>query len=107
MRLSACGRFIVLESLHIDRRVLEPLASWGARRGLRVQDAIQLAICAFNDGGEELADDPPIAPDDGLRCVAPERKDQGRVRLLRVADGVDAHEGPLRLGRHHIEAEPR
>ena len=50
MKLSACGRFVVLEGLHIDHRVLESLASWGTERGLPVQDAIQVAICAFNDG---------------------------------------------------------
>jgi hypothetical protein len=55
MRLSACGRFVVLETLHIDRKVLESLASWAAERGLRVQDAIQLAICAFNEAGGERA----------------------------------------------------
>lgn len=50
MKHSVCGRFVVLDSLHIDRKVLGALASWAADRGLRVEDAIQLAICAFNDG---------------------------------------------------------
>ncbi len=49
MKPSACGRFIVIDSLHIDRRVLGALRSWAATRGLTVQDAIQLAICAFSE----------------------------------------------------------
>ena len=49
MKPSPCGRFIVIDSLHIDRRVLGALRSWAATRGLTVQDAIQLAICAFSE----------------------------------------------------------
>jgi predicted nucleic acid-binding protein len=50
MKLSNSGRFVVLETLRIDRQVLERLASWAAQHGLHVQDAIQVAVCAFNEG---------------------------------------------------------
>ena len=124
MKLSACSRFVVLEGLHIDRKVLEPLASWGAGHGLTVQDAIQVAICAFNEGACQPASDwrdPSAAratassssilarprltteSNDALLSVPAERQRQHRVRLLRVAHGVDAHERPLGLGRHHVK----
>lgn len=47
--LSECGRFVVIDALHLDRYVFEALARWATDRGLRMQDAIQLAVCAFND----------------------------------------------------------
>jgi hypothetical protein len=47
---SPCGRFIVLDGLHLDRVVFETLARWASKNHLRHQDAIQLAICAFNEG---------------------------------------------------------
>jgi hypothetical protein len=50
MKLSNSGRFVVLETLRIDRLVLERLAAWAAQHDLQVQDAIQVAVCAFNDG---------------------------------------------------------
>lgn len=49
-KISPSGRFIVLDGLHLDRMVFEALATWASEKGLRLQDAIQLAICAFNDG---------------------------------------------------------
>ncbi|MBK6514340.1 MAG: hypothetical protein IPG04_09530 [Polyangiaceae bacterium] len=54
MKLSACGRFVVLDDLHIDREVFSALRRWSERRGLRAQDAVQLAIVAFT---ETLLDD--------------------------------------------------
>jgi hypothetical protein len=124
MKLSACGRFVVLEGLYVDRKVLESLASWGAGHGLPVQDAIQVAICAFNEDACQPASDwrdpsavrapaswssilarPRLTADltDELLPVPPEGQRQGRVRLLRVAHGVDPHERPLGLGRHHVK----
>ncbi len=47
--LSECGRFVVLESLHVDRDVFEALARWASEHNLGVQDAVQLALCAFNE----------------------------------------------------------
>jgi hypothetical protein len=47
--ISDCGRFIVIDGLHIDRQVFSALAQWADIRGVRVQDAIQLAICAFTE----------------------------------------------------------
>ena len=44
------GRFVVIDELHLDREVFEVLARWAADRGLRIQDAVQLALCAFNEG---------------------------------------------------------
>lgn len=90
-RLSKCGRFIVIESLHIDRNVFEVLARWARERGLAVQDAVQLAVCAFNErNAAEMArpvvirvhdscspNDPPDAfsyrPDPGMGGPAPNR----------------------------------
>jgi hypothetical protein len=48
-RLSACHRFIVIDGLHVDRAVLATLEAWAAKRGVSVQDAIQLSICFFNE----------------------------------------------------------
>jgi hypothetical protein len=58
MKLSACRQFVVFETLRLDRSLLESLALWGAQRGLRMQDAIQLAICAFNDCACQQSFDP-------------------------------------------------
>jgi predicted nucleic acid-binding protein len=49
-KTSPCGRFIVIDGLHLDRVVFESLATWASERGLRLQDAIQLAVCAFHEG---------------------------------------------------------
>ena len=54
-KASPCGRFIVLEGLHLDREVFESLASAASERGLRLQDAIQLAVCAFNENSCTMA----------------------------------------------------
>ena len=47
--VSACGRFAVLDGLHLDRNVFESLMRWAETHGLQIQDAIQLALCAFHD----------------------------------------------------------
>jgi len=56
MKLSPCGRFLVLDGLHIDREVLGALARWSDRRGLRIQDAVQLAILFFTEHATEVDD---------------------------------------------------
>lgn len=48
---SGCGRFVVLEGVHLDRRVFDSFACWAEGRQLRVQDAIQLAMCAVTMDG--------------------------------------------------------
>ena len=48
-KFSGCGRFVVLEGLNLDRVVFEELDRWAREHGLRAQDAIQVAICAFNE----------------------------------------------------------
>jgi hypothetical protein len=48
-KVSPCGRFVVLDDLHIDRAVFDLLTSWASERDLRIQDAIQLALCTFWD----------------------------------------------------------
>jgi hypothetical protein len=53
-RLSDCRRFVVIDALHIDRHLVEGLVRWADCRGLRLQDAIQLAICAFNESNDDL-----------------------------------------------------
>jgi hypothetical protein len=47
--LSECGRFVVVEGLHIDRNVFEALGRWATDHGLGIQDAVQLALCSFNE----------------------------------------------------------
>ena len=49
-RFSACGHFVVLDGLHLDRNLFESLVRWATERQLRVQDAIQLALCVFREG---------------------------------------------------------
>lgn len=46
---SLCGRFVMLDGVHLDRKVFERLEGWAHERGIQIQDAIQLALCAFND----------------------------------------------------------
>ena len=48
-RISVCLRFVVIDGLHIDRAVFAALQAWASERGVSAQDAIQLAICFFND----------------------------------------------------------
>jgi hypothetical protein len=48
-KVSPCGRFVVLDDLHLDRAVFEVLTSWAQERELRIQDAIQLALCNLSD----------------------------------------------------------
>jgi hypothetical protein len=52
LTLSECRRFVVADALHVDREVFETLAAWAAEHHLGVQDAIQLALCAFNDNAQ-------------------------------------------------------
>jgi len=46
-RVSDCGRFVVIERLHLDRRIFDGLRTWASPRGLPLQDALQLAACAL------------------------------------------------------------
>ncbi len=48
-KVSACGRFVVLDGLHLDRDLFDALMRWAAKHKLHVQDAIQLALCIFRD----------------------------------------------------------
>ena len=50
-KVSSCGRFVVLHGFHLDRTAVEALHRWAGEHRLGLQDAIQLAICAFNEGG--------------------------------------------------------
>lgn len=67
-KASACGRYIVIDDLHLDRTVFEFLVQWAAERQLRVQDAIQLAVCALSSpywaAAVEAKDDWPRRPDE-------------------------------------------
>jgi hypothetical protein len=49
-KVSACGRFVVLDGLHLDRNLFDALMEWAAQHQLRIQDAIQLALCIFREG---------------------------------------------------------
>jgi len=44
---SVCGRFVVLDGLHLDRHVFDAVVRWAAEHDLQIQDAIQLALCAL------------------------------------------------------------
>jgi hypothetical protein len=48
-KVSACGRFVVLDGLHLDRNLFEALTRWASEHELRIQDAIQLALCVFRE----------------------------------------------------------
>lgn len=74
MQESVCGRFVVFRTLYIDRATLAPLAAWAVQRGLRVEDAIQIAVCAFD----------PTAYDSSAVAVPAEREHEGGIRLLGV-----------------------
>jgi hypothetical protein len=60
-RVSACGRFAVLDGLHLDRNVFEFLTRWAAAHRFQIQDAIQLALCAFRDDTLDPGS-PPTVP---------------------------------------------
>jgi hypothetical protein len=49
-KVSACGRFVVLDGLHLDRNLFDSLVRWAAEHHLRIQDAIQFALCVFREG---------------------------------------------------------
>ena len=55
-KTSRCRRFVVLHDLHLDRLVFDALSTWASDNGLHFQDAIQLAICAFNDRSSAMDD---------------------------------------------------
>ena len=59
---TACGRFVVLDGLLLDREVYADISRWAAARGLRVQDAIQLALCALGDGALARSGATAMAP---------------------------------------------
>jgi hypothetical protein len=50
---SSCGKFVELDELHIDRDVFETLARWATDHGLSIENAIQFALCCFNDSNAE------------------------------------------------------
>ncbi len=52
-KVSSCGRFVVLDGLHLDRKLFEALMRWAVEHQLRIQDAIQFALCTFRDGSVE------------------------------------------------------
>jgi hypothetical protein len=90
---SPCGRFIVLDGLHLDRVVFETLATWASKNELRLQDAIQLAICAFNDGSRTTAMTPSATMASGAIVRI---RSTNRVGSL---TGGLAESGRLNLGR--------
>ena len=67
-KISPCGRFVVLDDLHLDRALFEPVRRWATEHGLRIQDAIQLALCTLAEGvagstGAPHAENVSAAPD--------------------------------------------
>ncbi len=61
MKLSPCHRFVILEGIHIDRDAIHTLQNWAAARGPALQDAVQLAILAFNERSAGLPSPRPTA----------------------------------------------
>jgi hypothetical protein len=59
---SLCGRFVMLDGLHLDREVFESLERWAEERGMQIQDAIQLALCTFGDDALARTSSRPIPP---------------------------------------------
>lgn len=53
LMISACRRFVAIDGLHVDRDLFETLARWAAERDVRIQDALQLALCAFVEAAVE------------------------------------------------------
>lgn len=73
---SLCGRFVMLDGLHLDRKVFEGLERWAEERGIQLQDAIQLAVCAFGDG---LARTTPQAPPPSSSRILAHPPSVGRI----------------------------
>ena len=67
--VSACGRFAVLDGLHLDRNVFDFLIRWAAAHRLQIQDAIQLALCAFRDDTRDTKR-PPTVPASSSQMLA-------------------------------------
>ena len=61
LNTTACGRFVVLNGLLLDRHVFQELERWASERGLRPQDAVQLAVCALTERGLASSDKLPAA----------------------------------------------
>jgi hypothetical protein len=55
---SACGRFVIIETLYVDRKVFDALARWAAEQGIGIQDAIQIALCSFNEQKADVQTSP-------------------------------------------------
>jgi hypothetical protein len=51
-KTSECGRFVRLDELYVDKDVYNALERWSQEQQLQLQDAIQLALCAFNERHE-------------------------------------------------------
>jgi hypothetical protein len=60
-KVSSCGRFVVLDGLHLDRNLFEALIRWATNHDLRIQDAIQFALCIFRDGAVDRTRGDPAA----------------------------------------------
>lgn len=76
--VSVCGKFVVIDGLHIDRNVFRALASWAEARGLTIQDAMQVAACALGERPEQVKV-PPL----------PTSSPRLRVQLMRNPERTD------------------
>jgi len=59
----------MLDGLHLDRKVFEKLERWAHEREIQLQDAIQLALCAFGDEALALTS-PQAHPPSSARMLA-------------------------------------
>jgi hypothetical protein len=57
---ATADRFVLLPPLHVDREAIAELLQWAEPRGLTAEQAIQLAVCMFNEHRGEW-----------LGCIAP------------------------------------
>jgi hypothetical protein len=78
-RISPCGRFAVVDALHVDRNVFDALAQWASDHGLSIQDAVQVALCAFTECVSEGSNVSVPASSHEPRHDALESKPSGQV----------------------------
>ncbi len=66
-------RFVLLAPLHLDRTALADLVAWAEPQGLTLENAIQLAVCLFNERRAEwIAPAAPlVAPVPPAPSIAP------------------------------------
>lgn len=60
-KVSDCGRFVILEGLHLDRTLFASLERWAGEHGLRVEDAVQMAVWSLTASSAPVAATPTVS----------------------------------------------